>query len=87
MSILLAVGFVMLGYFLSLNIVKAIDNRSLSKKAKVTIKAILPFAYLAGAVVLATVTSPFFTSGSAGNERSVDLKANAMAPVIAMSTV
>lgn len=85
---LLAVGFVMLGYFLSLNIVKAIDNRFFSKKAKVTIKAILPFAYLAGAVVLATVTSPILTSTSSDrNEKSFTPKSNAIAPIVVMSTV
>lgn len=59
---LLAIGTVALGYFLSLSLVKAVDNSSFSKNAKIIIKVILPFAYLTGAVVLAIITSPIFTS-------------------------
>ena len=85
---LLAAGIVVLGYFLSLTFVKAINVGSFSKKAKITIKVILPFAYLTGAVVLAMVTSPIFTStGSAGSEKSTTPEASAIAPVVAMITV
>ena len=53
---------------------------SFSKKTKNTIKVILS----AGAVVLALITSPVFTStGSAGSTP----KANTIAPVVTMSTV
>ena len=55
---LLAVGIAALGYFLSLTIVKAIDAGSFSRKAKTTLKIILPFAYLAIALVMAMVISP-----------------------------
>lgn len=85
---LLAAGFVMLGYFLSKNIVKAIDNRFLSKRAKTTIKVILPFAYFVGAILLAMVTSPIFTSiGGDRNDKAFTYKTNAIAPIIVISSV
>lgn len=84
---LLAAGIGMLGYFMSLTFIKATNVGFFSKKAKITIIGILPFAYLTGAMGLAMVTSPIFTStDSADGEKSTTPEASAIAPVVATIT-
>lgn len=85
---LLTVGIVVAGYFLSSSLVRVIDSISLSQKGRVIIKGALPIAYIIGVVLLAMVTAPILTStGGDSSGKTIIPKANAIASVIAVSTV
>lgn len=86
---LLTVGIVVVGYFLSYSLVRAIDYSSLSQKGRTIIKGLLPIAYIIGVILLAVVIGPILISSSGGGSsgKTIVPKANAIASVIAMSTV
>jgi hypothetical protein len=59
--VMLAVGSIALGYFLSKGVIHVVESGSMPMNRKIALKATLPIVYIAAAVVLAMATAPFFS--------------------------
>jgi len=85
---ILAVGVVVLGYFLSKSLINIIDGSAMENKVKMILKTILPIAYFAGAVFLAMATAPLFAASDSIQKTSTTItQQSAMKPVMAFTTV
>jgi len=85
-STVVVVGAFALGYYLSICLIKKIDQSEMPRKGKITLKSILPIGYFLMGVLLAAVTAPLVSkpdisqrSTSAGQESNIK-------PVIAFTT-
>ena len=85
---LVAIGTIVLGYFLSKSLVKMIDSAAMPDKGKNIVKTILPVTYFAGVVFLSMATAPLFASPEDVLKTSFPIvQSSNIKPVMAFTTI
>ena len=86
-AVMVAVGAVALGYFLSKSLVATIDGGAMPTNGKTALKSILPVLYFAGAVLLAIATAPLIPASEDDHKTSRDDSQNPeIKPVMVFTT-
>jgi len=86
-TVMVAVGAVALGYFLSKSLINVIDRSSLPRKGIIAIKSILPVIYFVVAVFISAVTAPLFAKSAIIHKSSTPIaQQSEMKPVMAFTT-
>jgi hypothetical protein len=81
-------GSVLLGYFLSNSLTKAIDRNNMSRKGRVTLKSILPIVYLIAAIWLGGATASLLSDSTSIQKSSAPIgQPSEVEPVRAATTI